>query len=150
MFTRPSCGIVPLLFVVLLANANAGEIYRWVDESGTVTYSSTKPVGHATQQMEISAPPSSHAAQKSPQDLVIAAEKTRAERLERAKEMTEKQSVAATREQLCLRARSNLEGFESNVRAFHVDQSGERVRIGEEQRQEDISKLEALAKKFCD
>ena len=130
--------------------ADAAEVYRWIDDNGTVTYSATKPVGHATQPVGIRATPSSQATPTSPQDLVSAAEKARSDRAERAKEAADKQSDAATREQLCQRARANLEGMENNVRAFHVDQSGERVRLGEEQRQEDIAKLKALAKKFCD
>ncbi|MCC6201794.1 MAG: DUF4124 domain-containing protein [Gammaproteobacteria bacterium] len=141
--------LLTLALVVTMHDARSAEVYRWVDENGTVTYSSTKPQGRDIQQLEIRPERSTPAAPVSTRDLVAAADKARQQRLDRAQEQAAQLAAAAEREQLCSRARANLAGLETSTRVFHVDQSGARIRIDEQQRQEDIAKLRAIAETNC-
>lgn len=147
--SRITFWIVCLLPALGAAPGAHAEIYRSVDENGTVTYSAIKPVGRPADQVRIKVEQSQPGASEALQDMVTAADQARAERLKKAEEQATEEALGKKKEDLCERARDNLERMEQTPRVFHVNDAGDRERVSEEQRQADMARLREVAAKNC-
>ena len=129
MSPRPGHRIRPVatLLLVLLAPADATEVFRWVDDSGQVHFGDRPPARGAEQFTVPSSPPaegSGGARLERTQRLLDA---FAAERAERREERAEKAARKAAREQRCAQARRSRASFENASRVVRYDDAGNRI-----------------------
>ncbi len=149
---RPICPHRLLLIAALLVPAGVpATAYKWVDEAGNVHYTQSPPPGRPAERIGPPPPPAD------PED----ARRRVEERIERADEYLEQrrkereERLAAEREAEerlleCEQARENLQQLQMVQRPFEVTDSGERVRMSEEQRQAAIERARQRVEEFCD
>jgi len=139
------------------ANALATEVYTWTDEDGVVHYSDLP--SDSAEAREIDVPevyrpgtvepvkPGSKGQSES-EDSPLSAAQQRRERI--AKEREERREAKAETEQMCARHRQRLEQMEPARRVFYTDESGESVRMDDDQRMELIKEDKDYIAKNCE
>jgi hypothetical protein len=133
----------------LVGAAQAGKVYRWVDEAGKVHFGD-RPLANDAEQVELRR----QSAPAAPADSAHRKEKTRrllrAWEEERRIEAEQKQAAkqkAQEREQRCHRARHELRDLEAGGLFYELDEQGERrywseaeVRAEQERWREEIAR----------
>ena len=132
---------------------SANEIYKWTDENGNIHYED-RPSGEPTEerlalnyrrtdsgavQQRVAAQHERQAARTEAKSVAAAAEQ----------EAADNAAAAAERKQACERARTRLETYLQSPRLYRTDDSGERVYLDDEQRQEARRKAEEQVTEFC-
>lgn len=125
-------------------------MYKWVDEDGNTHYSEKPPAGDV--EVETIKPPP-----KVDTDSAVKAfeeqkgEEARQEEAESkaAEEQANKDKDLALMKSNCETAKKNLESITANPRVFTRDEQGNRVRMGEEQRQAKIEAAKKDIAEFC-
>ncbi len=145
-----SCAVMAM---TIASGAVANEIYKWTDENGNVHYED-RPTGAATEerlQMTYNRTDSSAVRQRTQArvDARTAREDAKAAAAESEKEAAENAAVAAERAQKCEKSRARLESYLQARRVYRTDESGERVYLDDEQRQEARQKAEEQISEFC-
>jgi hypothetical protein len=116
----------------LCASANAGEIFKWVDEQGNVHYSQDPPMNKSAQPMNIKVPKESAASEEtSAQSASTAADKPPAGDEDKAAEQKALQEAAARKREEaekknCQIAMKRLATITAGGRLYEVDENGER------------------------
>lgn len=154
MSTRSSHCIVFLAAVILTGClwggvAVAGGLYKWVDKNGQTHYSEFPPPGEKAE--ELKPPP------KVDTDSAVNALKARQEALQKRDETADKAAQAEAKKeaemqqkkQRCETAHRNLERLQNAQRIYKTDKDGNRVRLGEDQRQAQIKATEKVIEKNC-
>lgn len=135
--------------VVLTVAADGAEVYRWVAEDGSVTFSETKPPGQRAERIDVHVTqPSAQAIQDLRRTLDAAEEAGQAQE-EREAERAKEQRVAAQKADNCRRARANLEQLQSAIRLYHTNSAGDRTKVGEEERQAGIESMREIIERDC-
>jgi len=137
-------------------SALATEVFTWTDKDGIVHYSDLP--SDSAEVLEIDVPqvykpgtvelakPSSEVQAES-EDPPLSAAQQRRERL--AKEREERREAKAETKQMCARHRQRLEQMEPARRVFYTDESGEYVRMDDDQRMELIKEDKDYIAKNC-
>ena len=145
-----SCAVIAM---TIASGAMANEIYKWTDENGNVHYED-RPTGAATEErlhMTYNRTDNSAVRQRTQArvDARTAREDERTAAAEAQKEATEKANIATERAQKCEKSRARLESYLQARRIYRTDESGERVYLDAEQRQDARRKAEEQISEFC-
>lgn len=124
--------ILVLACALAASTAAFGQLYKWVDKDGKVTYSDQPPPAQQSKQLNlntgVASPPTRSAIER---DKEI--EKGRVEAREKAKVASEKERKSEIDQQNCKAARAYLKTVESGVRVSTMDDKGEQVILDDEQ-----------------
>lgn len=124
--------ILVLACALAASTAAFGQLYKWVDKDGKVTYSDQPPPAQQSKQLNlntgVASPPARSAIER---DKEI--EKGRAEAREKSKVASEKERKSEVDQENCKAARAYLKTVESGVRVSTVDDKGEQVILDDEQ-----------------
>lgn len=124
--------ILVLACALAASTAALGQLYKWVDKDGKVTYSDQPPPAQQSKQLNlntgVASPPTRSAIER---DKEI--EKGRVEAREKAKVASEKERKSEIDQQNCKAARAYLKTVESGVRVSTMDDKGEQVILDDEQ-----------------
>jgi Domain of unknown function (DUF4124) len=124
--------ILVLACALAASTAAFGQLYKWVDKDGKVTYSDQPPPAQQSKQLNlntgVASPPTRSAIER---DKEI--EKGRVEAREKAKVAGEKERKSEIDQQNCKAARAYLKTVESGVRVSTMDDKGEQVILDDEQ-----------------
>lgn len=145
-----SCAVMAM---TIASGAVANEIYKWTDENGNVHYED-RPTGAATEErlhMTYNRTDSSAVRQRTQArvDARTAREDAKTAAAESEKEAADNAAVAAERAQKCEKSRARLESYLQARRVYRTNESGERVYLDDEQRQEARQKAEEQISEFC-
>lgn len=143
-----------ILFLLLLVPASAAaEIYKWIDEEGNVHYSQQRPPADAqpksTETIKVNSGAASEADLKGLQRDIERSNKIFEDRAKQKEEQEQAAAEQAIRKQNCEKVRLNLQKLQEVQRVFHTDEEGNRVRVGEEQRQADITRAQEQVEEWC-
>jgi hypothetical protein len=133
----------------LLLPASA-QVYKWVDEKGTIHYGERPPQGKKAQEVEqrLANPGSApgKAAQPSwkEQDLEF-----RKRRIETEQTETKSKQQEAANRQACNQSRDQLAQMRLARRLYRLDEKGERVFQSDDERNASIARLEQLVSERC-
>lgn len=124
--------ILVLACALAASTAAFGQLYKWVDKDGKVTYSDQPPPAQQSKQLNlntgVASPPTRSAIER---DKEI--EKGRVEAREKAKVASEKERKSEIDQQNCKAARAYLKTVESGVRVSTMDDKGEQVILDDDQ-----------------
>ena len=139
--------VAPLLACSLAAAQNT---YKWVDESGRVTYSDQPPVGKVKSQevVRIVGPANAGAArQMADQDTQF--KKRQDEAAKKQAETAKKEQFEAIKQDACARARGELRALRENVPISRMNERGEPVVLDAGAREVEGKRLETFIEESC-
>ena len=139
--------VAPLLACSLAAGQN---MYKWVDESGRVTYSDQPPVGKVKSQevVRIVGPANAGAArQMADQDTQF--KKRQDEAAKKQAETAKKEQFEAIKQDACARARGELRALRENVPIARMSERGEPVVLDAGAREAEGKRLETFIEESC-
>lgn len=139
-----TAGIACLL---VTAPALANDIYKYVDENGTVHYVD-RPTGAATEERVAFVSQRSSGAPRSAQSGPDWRERREA-RQEAQKAADEEASQEAERAKLCQESRDRLQQYNQARRLYRNDENGERVYLDEKEVEEARNKVAELIEENC-
>jgi hypothetical protein len=137
------------LLLAALSTAASAEIYKWTDEDGNVHFSEKKPADAEAETVQIRYTEPSAEAQEKLQETIEQDQKAAEERLKAEEDQALEERNLAVQQRNCEKARAHLAELQRVVRLFHTDDEGNRVRVGEEERQADIEKMEQVIAEKC-
>lgn len=149
-----------LLFVLLACAAPAvlaQAIYSWKDASGRVHYSDAPPPDAPTRTVRQAPlaprPAASEAATGNvPQTFAekeLAFRKRRAAAAEAEEKTRKQQATEEQQQQDCTRFRQQLTGLESGQPTVRVNEAGEQVFIGDDERAGDVARIRQYLERSC-
>ncbi|WP_179952234.1 DUF4124 domain-containing protein [Marinicella rhabdoformis] len=125
------------LFLTVFCTANAGKVYKWVDENGQIHYSSNKPDDQNVKTVKIRKAPKVVAKKAAEEDVEVTPEAEEPVDPEAEKEAKAQMAKvdAANRKKQCETARKNLNALNSSTRVAQVDEeTGARTMMTDAQR----------------
>lgn len=141
-------GIIAILF----CNITYADIYQWVDEHGHTQFSDEPPKQGNYQTLDINTTPrtatptiNSDAIKQRQQKQLQAFEEERLAKQQAQRELTQKKQQLHSE---CLRAKDYLELIQT-AQVYQLDKQGQRVYKTEEQRQQEIKRVEQAVKNHC-
>ncbi|MEO8330947.1 MAG: DUF4124 domain-containing protein [Gallionella sp.] len=152
-----------LLVLLMMFGINAyAEVNKWVDENNRVHYSDQPPPGgdkskkiRSASDSKVSGDASSGTeSNKSGEPKSIAEreaelKKKQKEKQEAAGKSAQEKANKEANKENCTNAQSNLKALQSGVRMMEIDAKGERVYLGDEERQRRITKTEKDVSQLC-
>jgi len=140
---------IAALLLVCSASASAQQIYRWVDEKGSVHFGAQPPPGVDAQPIKAKAPSPGSVVAPAPNNKakggVMDAKQQEIE-LQVQNEVMEQE---AERKMFCEQTRTNLAQLRNNPRLSYVDEEGKTHILSDEERQERLDDAEQSVKEFC-
>jgi hypothetical protein len=140
--------ILVLACALAASTAAFGQLYKWVDKDGKVTYSDQPPPAQQSKQLNlntgVASPPARSAIER---DKEI--EKGRVEAREKSKVASEKERKSEMDQENCKSARAYLKTVESGVRVSTVDDKGEQVILDDEQIAAERAKAQKAVDEAC-
>lgn len=159
--TAPATALVSSLalgiFTLLLSPAQAGEIYKWVNDNNEIQYTQVRPpVGVEVEVLKTRSGPSPAAAEPvaraTPAPATAASEpgaSTGGETAATDEGERSSSDIARTMQENCLKARSNLDVLNRGGNVQYRTSSGEIIRLSEEQRQQRIAEANEQIRLLC-
>lgn len=127
--------VLALAFALATGGAQAGTMYRWVDEKGVTHFSEDPPPDGKAQKIDVKPlPSSSDAPAARPQDWRARELELRQKRLDKEKAERKSEQDASARESRCLRAQRALDQLNRQRPLYEVDKQGNRVYIDDRER----------------
>ncbi len=139
-----NCKALLALLPALAMPAATAQIYKWVDETGRVHYGEKPPAG--TKPGTVKPPPQSNAPAKG-EDLQSKELEFRQRRVDRQMDEDKQARDAANRKALCANAKERLV-FAEQVNLYRREK-GEKVFLGEAERQSEIANRRAAVARDC-
>jgi hypothetical protein len=134
-------GLVPALW------ASSQTTYKWLDESGNVTYGDHPPLGVKAEEIRISTGTSSSTTEAvsgtTPETTPTASEPANTQPATQSGLTPEKAKA------LCEQAKNNLVVLKSHALIRQTDENGEVLILDEGQKQEQIDTANAIIKDYC-
>jgi Domain of unknown function (DUF4124) len=154
---RMTAKVLGISFLLTLSAPLAAEVYKWVDERGTVNYSPVPPPDQGAEEISIGvtpgAPPAGTAGADAPapaDDQAADAEPpTDAPAGAAAPDEKQLAEQKAISEQVCTELREALSKLQTYARLYERDAAGNITWLTEAQRQQRITDAEAQMKQFC-
>jgi hypothetical protein len=142
--------VILILALGVAASADATRFYKWIDEDGVVHYSDSPPDHGRFEQIETRDPASSFEELEAFRDDAQEDEREDGDAQEAAS-VPAPTALAEVRRLNCENARHNLETLTTfdNVQ-MDVDGDGEPELLNEEQKQQQIERMQAQVEVFCD
>ncbi|MDJ0758255.1 MAG: DUF4124 domain-containing protein [Woeseiaceae bacterium] len=136
------------LALAIAMPALANDIYKYVDEDGTVHYVD-RPTGVESEERVAFVARSRTANSSSTDNSGPDWRERRESRQEAQRAAEEEASQQAEREKLCQESRDRLQQYNQARRLYRTDEQGERVYLDEEQIQEARQKVADLIEEHC-
>lgn len=151
---------VGVAMLVAWQNADAGQMYRWVDKDGRVHFSDQPPPTGVKQSEQLALPatpqPFNEATTTAADSAAERAAKLRqsadgmqADRQARQQQKAEAAADKAKREQACARAKAELSKFDTANLKFMVDENNERRAMSDSEFRMVESELRQRVEKAC-
>ncbi len=141
--------ILAIACALAASTAAFGQLYKWVDKDGKVTYSDQAPPSQPSKQLNLSTGQPSSAPARTAVERDKEIEKGRAEAREKAKVAAEKDRKAEVDQENCKSARAYLKTVESGVRLSTVDDKGEQVIMDDDQIAAERAKAQKAVAEAC-
>lgn len=137
-----------LMLGLICTSLSAQSLYRWVDERGNSQFGQHPPAGRPFTEVTVrpSQPPGGTLRER--EAMPASAPETPTPPASQAS--TPPAMSEAEREQRCVQARKDAQTLETNPRLARTLPSGERERIGEDERQELIRQTQGDIERYCD
>ncbi len=126
----------------------AAKVYKWKDAHGVMHYSRTPPPDAQAESLDIHVREDPGALKRLEQQKARSSEYFK-QREEARKAAKQKAGEQARIKAACDNARQRLTGLQQSQRIYKTDAAGERVRIGEEERQARIKQVREDIAKYC-
>ena len=145
--------ILLLLCVFSVTAVAATKVYKWVDKDGNIHYSEQKPPNQQADTLQIKEnkpTPTPERAQEKPEEGSDESsdEAQAQQRAEAEKTLAEADKV--NRQKLCQQAKANRDALNASVRVSRIDpETGEQVRMNDEERVSALQKAEQAIKDYC-
>ena len=138
------------IILFLIACAAPAEMYKWVDEEGVTHYTERPPPGDV-EATTIKPPPrvDTGRALSEYEQQQQKLNELREGRQKSAEERKREEEIAAIQKSNCDLARDKLEKASGSTRLYGTDAQGNRVRLGEEERQARIAAAQKDIAEFC-
>ena len=139
--------LAPLLACTI---ASAQTMYKWVDESGRITYSDQPPVGKVKSQetVKILGPANAGAARQI-SDQESQFKKRQEDAAKKQAAAAKKEQFEAIRQDACARARGELRALRENVPIARMSESGEKIVLDAGAREVEGKRLETFIEESC-
>lgn len=144
--------LMAVLTLILAASHAGAEVYKWVDEDGKVHYGDRRPGPDAdARRLELEPAPSRDADQyeRSLRERRLL-EAFEAERAERDQAAAQAAAAEQERSEKCARVARDLAGYERAGIVFTRDESGARIYLSDEEREQASAGARAWFDKHCD
>jgi hypothetical protein len=143
-------------FSLYAVAASAGQVYKWVDEKGVVTFGdqSQRPESTAVETIKIDTQNPAPEAEDTPEDAANA-DKAAKDAAAKQKQAAEKAAAeaprmpAAEKRKRCAEARSDLATFQSHGRMREADAKGNVTYMSEAQKQARMKSLNKNIAEYC-
>jgi hypothetical protein len=130
------------------STAAFGQLYKWVDKDGRVTYSDQPPPSVQSKQLNLSTgQPTAPARSALDRDKDL--EKSRAEAKDKAKAAADAERKAELDRENCNRARAYLRTVEAGGRIATVDAKGEPILLDDQQIEAERAKAQKAVDEAC-
>ena len=148
--------LIPLL-LLCYDNTLQAQIYRWVDEDGTVHFSDSPPPGDSAQEVQLRGQPSQQAVRQAQEDLATRLHDQRTDTesreqraaTQRREQEQEEQRIAELQNQ-CAQARQQLELLGMQLPVYREDNGGERAYLDDDARAAEIASLKEQIARHCE
>lgn len=137
-----------LACALAVSSAAFGQLYKWVDKDGKVTYSDQPPVAQQSKQLNLGTGQPA-AAPRSAVERDKELEKSRAEAREKAKVASDKERKAEIDRDNCEKARAYLRTVEAGGRIATVDAKGEPILLDDQQIEAERAKAQKAVDEAC-
>ena len=137
-----------LACALAVSSAAFGQLYKWVDKDGKVTYSDQPPVAQQSKQLNLGTGQPA-AAPRSAVERDKELEKSRAEAREKAKVASDKERKAEIDRDNCEKARAYLRTVEAGGRIATVDAKGEPILLDDQQIEAERAKARKAVDEAC-
>ncbi len=139
--------------LVFAGPVSAGEIYKYVDENGNITYGD-RPSGSPTEERmnvvtRATDPDQVQASVDATLELEERLEQSREARAEKKAAREEARQVAEQRAQKCTENRDKLARYDESLRLYRQDANGERKYLDDAEREKAKQHVQGLIKEFC-
>lgn len=143
---------ITLLFTMLfMGSLQAGQVYKWVDESGQVHFSQFPPEEREAENVNINAPTSSNSKQ-AVENLQKLRQQLTEQVVDRTTQSEEEKQAAADKERMaenCQKAKQRLLDLQNNGRIYKTLENGEREWYDEKGREGLIANAKKDVDKYC-
>lgn len=140
-----------------LAPAFAADVYTWTDADGTTHYSDLPPDGSDARQIDVqgaykpgTVEPPEPASQSQPEQGQPTLNPAQQKRGQISQSRKERKEAREENERLCALHRQRVEQMEPARRIFYTDETGESVRMDDEQRMGLIGESKDFIAKNCE
>lgn len=145
--------ILLLLCVFSITAVAATKVYKWVDKDGNIHYSEQKPVNQQADTLQIKenkpTPTPEKAQDKPEEDSNQALDDAQAQQRAKAEEALAAADTV-NKQKLCQQAKANRDALNASVRVSRIDpETGEQVRMGDDERVNALQKAEQTIKEYC-
>lgn len=141
--------ITAFILMLTFAAAAQAEVYRWVDEDGTVHYSETPPAGAQTQKVAPPSTPTDPSGGNYYEDYLEQRQQQQAAREAAEQEAQEKKQELAAKAKECQDLAGSIEFLETHPQIKLQQEDGNVVFLTEEQRQSRITERRAQYQEHC-
>ena len=150
MTLRPIARLLLLPMLCSAGIAGAQNLYKWVDENGKITYSDQPPIGKVKSQetLKIMAP-SNPGAAKQMYDSDSQLKKRQEDAVKKQADTAKKEELESAKRESCTRARGEMRALRDNVPMVKMTESGERVVLDQNAREESAKRLETFVEENC-
>lgn len=143
---------ITLLFTMFfMVSLQAGQVYKWVDESGQVHFSQFPPEEREAENVNINAPTSSNSKQ-AVENLQKLRQQLTEQVVDRTTQSEEEKQAAADKERMaenCQKAKQRLLDLQNNGRIYKTLENGEREWYDEKGREGLIANAKKDVDKYC-
>ena len=146
-----------LVFLICCAGGSDAQIYKWVDESGTVHFSDSPPPGDSAQKLELGPQPSEQSLQQSREASArrlqyqrADAEARRETEEQRKLEQEEEEQRAAEMLVRCTYARQQLQVLQMQRPVYRENDAGEREYADEGYRTSEQERFTREIEQYCE
>jgi len=139
---------IAALLAICSTSVAAQQIYRWVDDNGTMHFGAQPPLGVNATRIEAKASRPGSMVPLGSKPSYNAVDDPEQQALE-AKVKNEVMAQEAERNKFCEQTRSNLAQLRNNPRLSYADESGKVHRLTEEERKRRTAEAEQGIKDFC-
>ncbi|MCX7544052.1 DUF4124 domain-containing protein [Marinicella gelatinilytica] len=145
--------IIFLLCAFSVTAVTATKVYKWVDKDGNIHYSEKKPANQQADTLKIKAAKPAPTPEKSEpvaktDPVQDADSETSQQRAEAEKTLAAADKI--NQQKLCQQAKANRDALNASVRVARIDpETGEQVRMSDEERVNALQQAEQTIKEYC-
>jgi hypothetical protein len=141
--------LVHFFGLLFLALPCFGQVYRWVDQNGVTHYGERPPQGKSAREVQDRLGTPAAASPGPDMDWQAKDREFRARQLRAQTADEQKAREAAGRQQQCNQQRDSLARLRQSGRTYRLDEKGERIYLGDEDREALIARQERLVAANC-